>query len=475
MSRHTGRGQLAARSLAARLLAGGLLAGTVLAFVLAPGAPRAAAQDNDWTAPQLIFEGAGRVDWPWLIPDQYGQLHAFWGFTSEDNTRNLLYYTRLDRPGTPIVDIVSTNVVVRSIFGVTSPGGLLLTWAGRQYVRASENPEYTARAWSGPHNIAQSYANAGVATAPDGAVWLLSGLTDNNAIFTQRLDTQTEQWSDPKLVANTMNTYSAPDAMRLAISEEGILHAVWAEYKLPDGWPPLGVYYAQSSDEGASWSSPRPIASGLYTQPNILAGPDHKLYLMWLGAVGQGGRYFQQSDDDGRTWTEPVEVINSRAGGSQGAPAMALDSEGRLHTVFTDDLCVYYTRLDPTGWLQPECISQDLPANAVKEYPAMAISQGNRIDVLLDTNRTQLWHIWRYLDAPSVAAVASPSPVPATSTPVPATPIPDAPTPTPLPDYGPFPDPNLPSRTGLMAVATGVAPILILFAALVGRRLRKHK
>lgn len=426
-----------------------------------------AAQTSGWTTPQLVFEGRGTLNTPTLVADDYGQVHAFWLFQADqlgnaDTPPLQLYYTRLDRPAWPPTDILIGQTIQLPVKAAMMRDGLALLWGGNIFTWSGISPGPTARAWASPVTLQPVYPEAGLAVAPDGALWTIGGAGGTNEIYVQRLNPDTRVWEAPRLVSDPVNVNVAPDGTRLAISADGTLHAVWAEYQLPNGWPPIGLYYARSSDGGQTWSSPRKIAGSNFNQPNVLAGPDQQVYVVWTGTAGTGMKYFQESLDGGHTWADPVMVMKQLGGGSEGAPNLAVDSAGNPHMVFSHNGCVWHVSRENNVWSDPECISSGTTANSDVETPAMALGLGNTLHVLYWTDHRQLWYTSRVLDVPSRAPLPTPTAVIATAT-VLAPTVTPVPTGTPLPNYGPFAQPGQATQPGVWAMVAGVAPVVLLF------------
>jgi hypothetical protein len=451
------------------------LAGLALAAGLAAFGPRqgpALAQGTGWSEPVLIFEAdEGQIRVPALVADEYGQVHAFWGYQLGDvQGTSYIYYTRLDQPDAQPVDILTAPG--RGIIAAQGAGGLAVFWNGANYSLAGPSPDVSAKAWSHPDEIQRAYDTAGLATAPDGALWVIYGSQEANAVFVQRMDPERQTWESPALVANVSNSNSAPNALRLAVGPDGSLHAVWAEYKLPDGWPPLGLYYAQSVDGGLTWSLPRPFDGLNYNQPSVITGPNDRVFLAWVGAAGVGGKYFQESPDGGRSWEPVVDILPpATTGGSEGPPNLALDGVGGLHMVFSNAGCVWHVSREGETWSAPECVSTQ-PVQI--EEPAMAIGLGNQIHVLYWTQRQQLWYTARTLPIPA----EEPALIPTEPPPTPTVVVPTAtavPTATPLPDLGPMPEAGQAAEAGLWALAAGVAPVALLVVAILAQRGRRRR
>ena len=437
----------------------------------------AQAQADRWTQPQLIFEGRGTINAPTLVADAFGQMHAFWLFQADqqgDLPQQQVYYTRLDRPTWPVNDIFVGAASTASLKAVMTRDGLALLWGGNNFAWSGVSPHATAQDWSGPLSTDGAFPESGLSLGPDGSLWLIYGATGSNELFVQHLNPDTRQWDAPLLVGDPVSPSAAPDGTRLAISADGAMHAVWAEYQLPNGWPPVGLYYAQSKDGGHTWSGRHKIADTNFNQPNVVAGPNRQVYITWTGTAGTGQKYFLESLDEGQTWENSVIVMSQAGGGSEGPPSLAVDSGGDIHMVFSHNGCVWHVSRDNNLWSQPECISVGAPSSSLIESPAMALSMGNRLYVLFWTDRRQLWFTTREL--PLAAQTPAPTPTSAVPTVAPTTPAPTvAPSQTPLPDYGPPVKPEQAVNPGIWALAAGVAPVVSLFfVAALFRRSRRR-
>ena len=432
------------------------------------------AQSGGWTAPELVFEGSGTVNYATLVSDPYGQVHAFWLFSEQEfgaPSGNSIFYSRLDDPEWQPLDILLVPGTGVGLTSAASSRGLSLLWEGRNWSEAGPAPEHTAKDWSGPVNLQAAYQNAGLATAPDGALWMAYGATTGE-IDVVRQDPATGQWGAAKLVGDTAGTNAAADWLKMAISPDGTLHVVWSEFQLPNGWPPLGLYYAQSTDGGVTWTGRRRLADGGYNQPNVIAGQNGDVYLTWTGIAGVGGKYFQESHDGGVTWSDVTAILPANTGGgSEGSPNLAIDSAGGLHLIYSNNHCVWYVSRAPgQDWSEPECISQGAGPAQVLESPAMTIRLGNELHVIFWVEFRTLWHTSLTLDLP--AETPLPIPVRPTATPIPptATLAPTV-TPTPLPDFGPAPTAEMVTGPGLFSVVAGTIPVILLVAfVILGRR-----
>src|SRR5262245_15080416 len=143
-----------------------LVCASLLALGFAP--PAAKAQERAWSVPRLIFEGPGQADWPFILADEYGQVHAFWTFLPEGEPLRQLFYTRLDESSAQPVDIMAASVSGIGIQAAQLESGLVVAWSGALYRLSGHSPQPDAKDWARGGDLAPAFAQVGLASAPDG-------------------------------------------------------------------------------------------------------------------------------------------------------------------------------------------------------------------------------------------------------------------------------------------------------------------
>ncbi|MCL4553033.1 MAG: glycoside hydrolase [Candidatus Marsarchaeota archaeon] len=142
---------------------------------------------------------------------------------------------------------------------------------------------------------------------------------------------------------------------------------------------------SQSSDHGATWSSPVQLAEGYYGHPSIVAVDDQTILVVWSGSAAIRGRYSRWSHDGGRTWSAVVVVAPGLAGLSSPS-RMVVDSAGDVHMAINSDgpEAIMYTRWMPDGWGSLQNVSQTNydEGKHVVAVPDVGISQGNQIHIV---------------------------------------------------------------------------------------------
>lgn len=138
-------------------------------------------------------------------------------------------------------------------------------------------------------------------------------------------------WDEPKLLPAPGGVASWPD---LVAGPDGSLHVVYA-VPVNEG---RGIYYTSSFDEGETWSDARQVfdaqAAGwtVVDYPRAAVDLAGLLHVVWVRAAlpdsGQPqGIYYARSADGGETWTEPVGMV----GAGYGWPQIVAAAPGQVH------------------------------------------------------------------------------------------------------------------------------------------------
>ena len=110
----------------------------------------------------------------------------------------------------------------------------------------------------------------------------------------------------------------------IAVSNAGTYHVAW----YTQGSKRSGVFYANSSNQGASYTKPSRVGSesANVSRPYLLA-LGQQVWLVWKEFDGaQSSVYLKESGDDGKTWTTP-KILSSTAGYSDHPLLLAQGSQ----------------------------------------------------------------------------------------------------------------------------------------------------
>lgn len=363
-----------------------------------------------WSRPQLIYETMEAIDTPYLVADTYGITHLIWRESerdkgSGDTTLEAIYYASdLGGNWSQGQDIIAMNSASGPTAAVDSDGLIHLVWQGpnNTLYHSLSNVEsaQTAHGWAEPQAVAIANQDAHVVVDEGRSAHLVYPGVDSSGVYYIRYDTELDGWNAPTVVSSTSANNVIANYARLAIGSDGTLHVVWSEFLLPEAWPPTGVYYAQSKDNGNSWSRAVKLAGDNYDQITVAAGSGI-VHVAWNGMVGVGGRYHRWSNDNGLTWSPTEAVVSPGKGGTEGLPQLQVDNAGVLHLLTTFDGCAWHASWENGNWSDPVCISgREAMASGWIEQPALTLSNGNLLHAVFWDDRARLWNATLMTGAP---------------------------------------------------------------------------
>ncbi len=428
-----------------------------------------------WSAPVRIYEAEEpNIYEPVVVVDRAGVAHVLWRVDQD-----LLYYTRLDQTGwsKPVDVLVNANVASMVADG---RGILHVVWGGGnnnlEYATAWAAEAHSAQAWSSPVVLETAFMRPHIVSGNGDALHIAFVSPGAQAVkYMFSLDGGIS-WSLPSVVAQPSQPGAGVGDPRLAVGSGNVIHIVWTEYRLPDGWPPLGVFYSHSTDGGLTWISPMIMASEGYDQITVAVVDDPEVHVAWNGMAGVGGRYHRWSNNGGNSWSG-INTVSER-GGTEGFPNLVVDSAGAVHLLTTFDHCAQYSRWDGGSWTQPACISglEAMASNYIEEA-AMALGEGNRLHAVFWDGRQRLWYTTRQVEAPAVPTQSWWQTRPTLT--VLTTPLPSAePTPVQVATATVLPDaaPQSIQSNSLLPVLTGfVSAALLVLGVVVVRGIRRGR
>lgn len=440
-------------------------------------------------------EGESVVITPVIVADDWGNAHAFWQGSNSDSSGMLdssIYYARWDTAGwsQPVeIFLASRRFIQLPQAAADSQGLLHLIWedgtgGALMYAHAPVTSAGDARAWSSPERIGEFGKFTGEVTnslvvAPSGELHVVYCAGSENPSVVHTYLSDQGQWSQPVTVQA-----GSGDHCRVSVARDGRgrLHLLYALSMRG------GIFYSQSDDQGASWSSPLEIADwkpdfqGEYfpTFPGIVTSGD-TVHIVWLG-YPRNMRWHQWSSDRGATWSAPVQISPDLAL-STDVPALVVDGAGVLHLVSVGSLQAggprpYYARWQAGTWSPLTEVYKE-----ADERAALAMTTNGTLHLIWDNHANNQWSIMASslalgsAGAPlSEAALPPPSPTAVAGTI--ATPV-TRPLPSPTPavvesvpermDVSPDTDLGTPSVILMSSLSAGLFVALCVFVVLKRR------
>jgi len=433
------------------------------------------AQGSEWSKPYLLFETQGAVYMTSLVADPAGNVHAVWESRSTSTfsgvqSDSAIYYSVLDS---------STGVWSRPVDILFEPGGLrfpnlVIGADGRLHLfatgsclihaSASLNPfPQSSSLWKNQGCIADPSFEFGAATDKRGNLHL--AYTDQppyRVLYRASLDSG-QTWSQQSIVWQAEQDTAVNNA-QLAVSSDGVIHVVWAEYPLPEAYPPNGVFYSQSLDGGKSWTLPRRLAGVNYTEPRIIT-QDREVHVLINGAGNIGSRYHIYSSDDGRTWSE-IEVAIKASAGMLGPPDGVFDSLGHLHMVAGTNEGVRYSQWNGQSWSAPEVLfTPAYKPDVDTGHPSIVLTRGNQLHAIYRDLDKRIYYSTKTISAPYVPSAGLPTQPAETPTSIPTVVSPANPTPVPI-DVD-APDSSSQSTALPLILGVGMSVLVIVLSLVV--------
>ncbi len=161
-------------------------------------------------------------------------------------------------------------------------------------------------------------------------------------------------------------------SLDIAAGADGAVYAAWTEYE-------GRLLLAVSNDGGQRFSAPMHVAGSderPARAPSLAIGPDRALYLAWT----TGDIRIARSTDGGATFDAPHVI--ARTGDYADAPKLAMDTEGALHLVFSENEKLGYARSFDAGrgFEAPRPI-------AAGTFPSLALDAHGGVYVLSELER----------------------------------------------------------------------------------------
>lgn len=385
-------------------------------------------EESPWSAPIRLYETRGRATRPVLAADLQGDVHLIFvaaepGAVPIEAPRAIMYARLHDERWSEPVRILAMpgNAPVNFPAATVDESGVLhVTWRGGplhrlHYSRAPVEAADDPAAWSPPRALSAGGAFGGclgsdiVAGAPGELDLIYAAMGEG--VYHRRSVDAGATWTEPQRVS-AVDTEEATDYPRLARDAAGRLHAIWTQFALPAGWPPTGGYYAQSADGGRTWTVPRQLVGESRGSGAIAITAGGDVHVVWNSAISIGERSHQVAAGGGAQWSAPQRIALPYRGGFTGYPALAVDAADRLHLVTALDGLqgahgvIHHLDWADTGWGSDVLISPGAVGRQAVEWPAMAVSEGNRLRVVYCDDGERLWYTTRTTSAPAAAARA---------------------------------------------------------------------
>lgn len=216
-------------------------------------------------------------------------------------------------------------------------------------------------------------------------------------------------WTPPVQVSSTAGNSSGVVGRSFAIDSRGVLHVVWVERSANNQG--FDVYYAQSTDDGVTWSAARDLFNAQLPaySPNLVTAPDDTLHLVWTDRrKGTAREFYSRSFDGGATWEAPRNISGDHTRDA-GSHTISVDTQNRVHIAWhlgnpdedTQPTEIYYVRSVDGGatWEAPRKLNT---GSGHAAFPRFTV-EGTSGDVLAiawrDNRRNPDWDVYLAVSA----------------------------------------------------------------------------
>jgi len=233
----------------------------------------------------IVWEGPTRIsretDYnpasPRLTVDTYGVLHVFysdWMGEPDEYRRiagqsrfvqNVILYTYLqDGQWSTPVDVLATQDTTAVVRGVVfNPATLRLhiVWRDETRLYVSSAPAAAAvnpRVWRTDVVSIERPNDANIAIDQNGTLHLVYSVNIRDLYYTNSTD-DGATWSTPTLLASAPTLAQAYDTIRLVVDPENNLHLLWQETNEDNAWNPTAVWYSRAEALGQEYTWYDPI------------------------------------------------------------------------------------------------------------------------------------------------------------------------------------------------------------------------
>lgn len=349
---------------------------------------------SEWGNPELLFSSpkGEKTNELWVVRGVDDRIYSLWNFfpvTSEETQETtksavlLAQWTngRWQGPN----DILVWPEGGRLTSTVVDKVGTLHAFSATDCISYSHARWYeaiSAQNWSERQCIdATGLTNPSATIGPDGAIFVVYAGKGTKALRLINSTNNGKSWSIISTIDETTDGFLIDPAM--AIDDKGRLHVVWSIGSPPNGYPPQGVYYSRSDNDGQTWKLPIQLSGIDEGEPAIAVYQD-EIHVLWNGDAKKQGRYYRYSSDAGETW-DPTITLSPQAteggdGGLQKPPSITADNTGTVHMLLHEQEDLYYIAKTGKEWTDKELMfaASDFNSREIRE-PRLVITGGNQL------------------------------------------------------------------------------------------------
>ncbi len=156
-------------------------------------------------------------------------------------------------------------------------------------------------------------------------------------------------WSLPVNISNSTITSYKPKVLQ---DRSGNVYALWLDSDFTSQYK---LYFSKLENE--VWSSPQPIISSDKYSPlydfDFTIDSQNQIHLVYTQTVSGSGYIVHYIFYNGTEWSNPQKVCQGFS------PSIEVDSNDKVHIVYSSFSDIFYSNLDGTNWSSPVNVSDD--------------------------------------------------------------------------------------------------------------------
>ena len=312
-----------------------------------------------FSTPVKISTDSGISSFPQIALDPSGNIDVIWNDNSPGYTA--VFFSRSTDSGAKFSSPTNISAPtggflnqIRPEIAVDRNGNINVGWFASGgnivFTRSSDG----GASFSPPVAVGTGGASPAVVADSAGNILILweaavSGHNPFDVFFTRSADGGVT-FSSPMDISNLP---SGSDYEQVAVAPDGTIDIVWNSncqntgfFTCPAG-PSNAVYFAQSKDNGTTFSSPVNLSNGAgagISNVKMAIEPTGKIDVLWPGGVsGTTYGFLTSSTDGGTTFSAPQQVITGFAN------QLAVDPKGNVSVSADDPINVYVAQSAGSG------------------------------------------------------------------------------------------------------------------------------
>lgn len=371
-----------------------------------------------WSEPVLVFDGDSWTQYTALAAAPDNTVYGVWtnnvfgdpdageGQVGTDDFALFLAVMPETEGVVEANDIVARATYPRILFDAAGNMHLFRSAQCLAHSTVSESEALSGMSWFKATNICVDLTRStfGVAASVSGGIGV--AWSDDTAQVVRYASSQDggNQWGDPIVVASARSAGEYITDVQLAIGDDDKIHVVWT-YRCAESSTCFSIGYSRSDDEGKTWSEPLFLATSKSVQPSI-AVSGQQIHVVWNSTVDVSKRFHRYSVDNGLSWSSTFIVSDGPTGGILGAPGLAIDSAGTVHTIIATDSAILYSCWNGQRWSTPLSLRQSVGDVG---SPSLIVTNGNRLSALWHEGVRKIWYASAQADAAPVVTSLPPS------------------------------------------------------------------